>query len=176
MNRLKNVARSFVKGFVLLIIIPALIHGVLLFVHSMARVGSIYFCSDPIQRNANNYLAKYGNKYAALDMIYYVWKEQDIGSCELSAHHNTLYSLYNKYPNMKEQYLAALVNGILDISTKPYNRDQLVWHLSALTGVDFENIPDDVRSEIMGPYEYKDVSEVEKWWEEHNREKLLKVQ
>lgn len=89
---------------------------------------------------------------------------------------SVFYAMYEKYPDMREIYLSYLYDGITDVSTKPYNRNYLLWLLSEVTFEDFKNMPDRVEYGKWGPYEYDAVANVEEWLKKRNRERLAEVQ
>jgi len=132
---------------------------------------SIYFCAEPFQQVANDFMGAYGNRYFAFDLIYYHREEKDSFYCTENGHEEALYRLYDRYPGMREEYLAAIVEGILDQETKAINRSQLFWDLWQLTEVDFLEIPERAHYEDMGPYFLDGSRNVADWWVRRTREK-----
>ncbi len=86
MRYLKKGVKIFFKVLLLLIIAPVIIHAGFLFVQSFMRGTSIYFCGEPIQCAANDFMAKYGNRYFAFDLIYYLKEKRDPYFCDDSLH------------------------------------------------------------------------------------------
>jgi len=132
---------------------------------------SIYFCAEPFQQVANDFMGAYGNRYFAFDLIYYFREQRDTYYCTENGHEKALYKLYERYPDMREEYLSAIVEGILDSDTKTFNRNLLIWNLKEVTGVDFKKMPERVRYVDMGPYILDGSRNVSDWWVRRTREK-----
>ncbi len=154
MKYLKKGIKAFVKILLLIIIIPIFLHAGFLFVQSFMRTCSIYTTVEPLEYAANDFMAKYGNRYFAFDLIYYFKKEREPFLHEEANHDIVLAKLVRRYPDMNELYLGAMVDAILDKKTSNYNRVNLIYILERHTGIDFtgcHNIPG-IEYEYLKPY------------------------
>ncbi len=171
MPKLKKGIKIFLKVLLIIIIAPIVIHAGYLFIQSVLRTTSIYVCGDFLQGRANDFMAEHGNRYFALDLVYYL-RGYDPYFCEAGAGHEEAFAvLLKKYPEMRDVYLGAIVSAILDGKTKNFNRIQLLGVLKDNTGVDFmEQGHKLVEYEDLKPYTQKGIRNVADWWTKHLEE------
>jgi len=113
-------------------------------------------------------MAKYGNRYFAFDLIYYLRVKNEPFYHEAANHDITLIKLYKKYPDMREAYLAALVEAILDSRTTNFNRIQMIVILEKITGIKFTGQGDKrVEYEMLKPYTQRGIRNIADWWSKH---------
>ena len=170
MKYLKKGLRIALKLLALLILIPVVLHAAFLFVHSFVRTFSIYVCAEPIQDDMNKFMEKYGNRYFAMDLIYYEKEQMDTYYCEDSGHEEAL--LIDRYPELREVYISAIVEGMLDSETKYFNRLQLISLLERIAGKSFmPEMPEETRYQNMRPYVENAMHNVAAWWSQRLEEK-----
>jgi len=132
------------------------------------RTCSVYSSVEPIEWPANNFMAKYGNRYFALDLIYYFSKEREPFYHEAANHEATFAKLLKKYPEMREAYLGSMEEAILDTRTTNYNRINLIYMLEQNTNIDFTGQGDKVVVyEDLKPYTQNGIRNVADWWSKH---------
>lgn len=168
MRHLKKGVKIVLKIILLLIIAPIVIHAGFLLIQSFARTCSIYVPAEYIQAPANDFMAKYGNRYFAFDLIYYFRVENEPFYHEAANHDTTLAKLFKKYPDMREEYLGALVEAILDRKTSNFNRIQMIYILEQITSIKFTEQGDKlVKYEDLKPYTQKGIHNIADWWSKH---------
>jgi len=165
---LKKGVKIFFRVLFLLIFTPMCIHAGYLFVQSFMRTCSIYIAADFIQDTANYFMGEIGNRYFALDIIYYLSREREPFYHEDTNHNDTFMDLFTKYPEMKEVYLGALVEAILDKKTSNYNRINLIKLLQRAARVDFDGDSEKAEDyEDLKPYTQKAIRNIADWWSKH---------
>jgi hypothetical protein len=168
MRHLKKGLKIFFKILLLLLIVPIVMHAGFLFIQSVMRTCSIYSSNEIFEWPANDFMAKYGNRYFAFDLIYYFSREREPFYHEAANHDVTLAKLFKKYPEMREEYLGALVEAILDGKTSNYNRIMLIYNLEQITGIKFTEQGDKrAEYEKLKPYTQKGIRNIADWWSKH---------
>ncbi len=170
MPKLKKGIKIFLKVLLIIIIAPIVIHAGYLFIQSVLKTTSIYVCGDFLQGRANDFMAEHGNRYFALDLVYYI-TERDPYFCEARAGHEEAFAaLLKKYPEMRDVYLGAIVSAILDGKTKNFNRIQLLYVLEQNTGIKFRGDMHGAEYDDMKPCTQKGIRNVADWWTKHLEE------
>lgn len=122
---------------------------------------------------ADEFLKKFGARNDAMEILTYY---RNVMANETTAGEDVFYALHDKYPEMRDIYVAYLVDGTLDAYTNPSNRNQLIRVLSKVTDLEIKEMQKNHTYEDMGPYQYEAVAKITEWWEKRNVEKLAAAQ
>lgn len=130
-------ARVIAKVLLIVLFVPVYIHGVSLLKHSIARGITLYGCTDGLSFATDSYMAAHGDSHYAFGLIHYLKSELDSGLCDIGGQEELLLTMTEKHSHMKEDYISALVEDILDPETGELGRGILIANLERITGESF---------------------------------------
>lgn len=170
---LKKLVKFTFKAIVLYIVVTTIFRAGGLLLRPCAIRASLHSKIRPVTWLADEFLKKFGARNDAMEILTYY---RNVLANETTAGEDVFYALHDKYPEMRDIYVAYLVDGTLDAYTNPSNRNQLIRVLSKVTDLEIKEMKKNHTYEDMGPYQYEAVAKVTEWWEKRNMEKLAAAQ